>query len=240
MAHSLILTTLVVKIVITLYFCCQTSHEMTSKRLWTYPLSSRKTVRIAGVAVMAALSVIMQCLPPLFLTPWWMRIDFVAVPWVLCWLLFGLDAALLSAAVSIPLVGFIGPFAGGWVGMVMKFVASVWMFVVPSLFVRKWGLERFLSSKSLLAASGALAVLVRGVVCVLFNLYFAIPVFFGMTPKEVIQFFTNPRFQSFLARSLGLIGFTAYFAEVVFWNTVQGVIDLYVSLALAAVIVRKL
>jgi len=122
----------------------------------------------------------------------------------------------------------------------MKFVASVWMFVVPSLFVRKWGLERFLSSKSLLATSGALAVLVRGVVCVLFNLYFAIPVFFGMTPKEVIQFFTNPKFQSFLARSLGLIGFTAYFAEVVFWNTVQGMIDLYVSLALAAVIVRRL
>ena len=200
----------------------------------------RPAVRVAGAAVMSALSAIMQCLPPVFLTPWWMRIDLVAVPWILCWLFFGFEAALLSMAISIPLVGFIGPFAGGWVGMIMKTVASVWMFTVPALFARKWGTEKLLSSKLLLAASGAIAIAVRDIVCVLFNLYFAIPVFFGMTPKDVIEFFTNPRFQSFVGRSLGLIGFTAYFAEVTFWNTVQGIVDLYVSIAIAAMIRRRL
>ena len=200
----------------------------------------RPAVRVAGAAVMSTLSVIMQCLPPIFLTPWWMRIDLVAVPWVLCWLFFGFEAALLSMAISIPLVGFIGPFAGGWVGMIMKTVASVWMFTVPALFARKWGTEKLLTSKLLLAVSGVIAIAVRDITCVLFNLYFAIPVFFGMTPKDVIEFFTNPRFQSFIGRSLGLIGFTAYFAEVTFWNTVQGIADLYVSIAIAAMIRRRL
>jgi len=200
----------------------------------------RPAVRVAGAAVTSALSVVMQCLPPIFLTPWWMRIDLVAVPWVLCWLFFGFEAALLSMAISIPLVGFIGPFAGGWVGMVMKTVASVWMFTVPALFARKWGTEKLLTSKLLLAVSGTIAIAVRDIVCVLFNLYFAIPVFFGMTPKDVIEFFTNPRFQSFIGRSLGLIGFTAYFAEVTFWNTVQGIVDLYVSTIIAAVVRRRL
>ncbi|KPV62154.1 MAG: hypothetical protein AOA65_2046 [Candidatus Bathyarchaeota archaeon BA1] len=199
----------------------------------------RPTVKIAGVALMAPLSVIMQCLPPLFLTPWFMRVDLVAVPWVLCWMLFGFKAALSSLLISVPLVGVLGPFAGGWVGAIMKSVASVWMFAIPATIARKTGTRRLLSNKWLYAFSGVVATAVRDVVCILFNLYFAIPFFFGMTPEQVLQFFSNPRFQSFIGLSLGLIGFGAYFAEVAFWNSVQGMIDISVSLIIGLIVLRR-
>ena len=96
---------------------------------------------------------------------------------------------------------------------------DVW-FGVPALFALKWGMKRLLANKTLYAISGAVAVAVRDIACVLLNLYSPSFVFFGMSPNEVIRFFTNPRFQSFISRSLGLIGFTAYFAEVAFCNTV--------------------
>lgn len=200
----------------------------------------KPTVKIAGAAMLAPLSVIMQIFPPLFLTPWFMRIDLVAIPWVLCWIFFGFKTALLCLLMGVPLVGILGPFAGGWVGAVMKSVSSVWMFSIPALFAwKKGGTKRLLESGRLYAVTGLLAVVTRDLVCVLFNLYFAIPVFFGMTPEMVIQFFSNPQFLSFVGHSLGLIGLGAYIAEVAFWNTIQGIIDLYASLIIGFIIIRR-
>jgi len=196
----------------------------------------RATVKIASVAVLAPLSVIMQTLPPLFLTPWFMRIDLVAVPWVLCWALFGFKAALLCLLVSAPLVGVLG-IAGGWVGATMKSVASVWMFAIPALFTwkRKAPNPPFRDWK-LYALASVLAVAVRAMVTVVFNLYFAIPVFFGINP---VVFFSNPMFLSFFGHSLGLIGLGAAVAEIAFWNAIQGTIDLYVSFMIVLVISRR-
>lgn len=200
----------------------------------------RPVVRIAGAAVLAPLAVIFQILPPLFVTPWFMRLDFVAVPWVLCWMFFGLEAGLLSLFISIPLVGVLGPFAGGVVGAVMKAVASVWMLVIPALFAWKGDRARYLLvHKRIFVVASVAAVAVRAVVTVLFNFYFALPVFFNMTPDAIIQFFTNPIFQSVVGRSLGLIGFGAFVAEVSFWNVLQGLIDLYVAFIIGFIVLRR-
>ena len=196
----------------------------------------RTTVKIAGVALLAPLSVIIQTLPPLFLTPWFMRIDLVAVPWVLCWALFGFKAALLCLLVSAPLVGVLG-IAGGWVGATMKSVASVWMFAIPAVFTwkRKASNPPFRDWK-LYAFASVLAVAVRVMVTVVFNIYFAIPVFFGINP---VVFFSNPMFLSFFGHSLGLIGLGAAVAEIAFWNAIQGTIDLYVSFMIFLIILRR-
>lgn len=45
----------------------------------------RPTIKIAAASLLAPLAVLMQILPPIFITPWFMRIDLVAVPWILCW-----------------------------------------------------------------------------------------------------------------------------------------------------------
>jgi len=170
----------------------------------------KTTIKIAGAAVLAALSVVMQILPPLFITPWFMRIDLVALPWVLCWIFFGFKASILSLLISVPIVGFLGPFAGGWVGAIMKSVASIWMFVVPAFFAWKTGgKKRFLTSKWLYVAVGILAIALRVVVTLLFNFYFA-------------------------------IGFGAFVAEIAFWNTIQGTIDVYVSWIISIAVLRRI
>ena len=200
---------------------------------------SKITVKIAGAAVLAALSVVMQVLPPLFVTPWFMRVDLVAVPWVLCWLLFGFDSALLSLVIGAPLVGYMGFFPGGWVGAVMKSVASVWMFAVPALFAwRMGGAKSLISKKQVYVVASVAALLVRAVVTLLFNFYFALPVYFNMTANDIIQFFSFS--QSFVGLSFGLVGLGAFVGEVAFWNTVQGIIDVYAAYVIGFLVQRRI
>jgi len=194
----------------------------------------RPTIKLAGATLLAPLAVILQSLPPLFVTPWGMRIDLVAVPWILCWMIFGLKPALLSLLISAPLVGFLGPFAGGWVGATMKSVASIWMFLIPSLIAWKaGGTKQLLENKRLFVLAGALALIVRAVVTVIFNFYFAIPFFLNWSPETIISIFSS-------ANTLGFIGLGAYITEVAFWNTVQGIIDLTASLIIGLIIFRRI
>lgn len=200
----------------------------------------KTTIKIAGAAVLAPLAVILQALPPLFVTPWFMRIDLVAIPWVLCWILFGFKSALLSLLISVPIVGALGPFAGGWVGAIMKSVSSVWMFAIPALFTwRKNAIGSFLANKKLYVSASILAITVRVVIMVVFNFYFAFPVFFNMTQGQVIEFYSDPGFLSFLGNSLGLIGVGAFIGEVAFWNTLQGIIDMYAALMIGIIVLRR-
>lgn len=179
----------------------------------------------------------MQALPPLFVTPWFMRIDIVAVFWVLCWILFGFKAGLLCLLISVPLVGVLGPFAGGWVGAIMKSVSSVWMFAIPAFFAWKTGgTNRLLENKWAYVFSGIIAIVVRDIVCIFFNLYFALPVFFNI---NAVDLFSDPSFLSFVGHSLGLVGLGAYVIEVAFWNTIQGILDIYVSLIIGVIILRR-
>jgi riboflavin transporter FmnP len=204
------------------------------------PKSPRLILKLTGAAALAPVAVLFQVSPPIFLTPWFMRLDFVAVPWIICWMLFGFKASLLCIAVTAPLIGFLGPFAGGWVGALMKTSSSIWMVAIPSLFALKTkGAANLMKNKRLFILASLTAILTRDLATVLLNLYFAIPVFFGMNSTQVLQFFTNPRFQSFISRLLGLTWFTAYFVEVAFWNTVQSLIDLYTALIIGLIVLKR-
>jgi len=201
----------------------------------------RPTIKLAGATILAPLSVIVQILLPFFPIPWGMRIDLVAIPWILCWMIFGLKPALLSVLISAPLVGFMGPFAGGWVGATMKSVATIWMFLIPALIAWKaGGTKQLLENKRLFVLAGVLALIVRASVTVIFNFYFAIPFFFDMTSNDIINMFSDPNNLSFIGNSLGLIGLGAYITEVALWNTVQGIIDLTASLIIGLIIFRRI
>lgn len=199
--------------------------------------SRSSTIKIVGAALLAPFAVLFQNLPPIFLTPWFMRIDLVAIPWIICWSVFGLKTALLCFIISVPLVGFLGPFAGGVVGIVMKSVASIWMFLIPAVFAHKvGGIQNLLRNKLLFTSAAIVALTTRAVVTVLFNFYFALPVFFGMTPDDIFLFFEQ---LGVFTHSYGLIGLGAYIAEIAIWNTVQGSIDLLVSFAIGNIILRR-
>jgi riboflavin transporter FmnP len=202
---------------------------------------NKPTIRIAGATLLAPLTIILQSLPPIFVTPWMLRIDLVAIPWMICWIIFGLKPALLSILISSPLIGFIGPFAGGAVGAVMKPLATIWMFLIPAIFAWKvGGTKRLLENKRLFVLAGVLALIVRAAVTVLVNFYFALPTFYNMTPDIIIGMFSSTDTLSFFGNSLGLIGLGAYIGEVAFWNTVQGIIDLTASLVLGLIIFRRI
>ncbi len=195
---------------------------------------NRPTIKIAGAAILASLAVIMQILPPIFISPWSMRIDLVAIPWILCWIIFGFKPALLSILISAPLIGFVGPLAGGWVGATMKSVASIWMFVIPCIIAWKTGgTKHLLENKRLFVVASIMAIIVRVGVTVIFNFYFALPFFFYMTPDDIIGYFSG-------VTIFGFVGLGAYIIEVAFWNTIQAIIDLTASLATGLIILRRL
>jgi riboflavin transporter FmnP len=158
---------------------------------------------------------------------------------VLCWIIFGFKSAFLCLLISVPLVGVLGPFAGGWVGAIMKSVASVWMFAIPAFFTWRMKKRSLLNQRRIYAFLGVLAIIVRVMAAIVFNLYFALPFFFGMTYEDIIWFFSNPNFLSFFGTSLGLIGLGAFFAEIAFWNTIQGIIDVYLSFVIGKIISRR-
>ena len=194
---------------------------------------NRPTVKIAGATLLAPLTIIMQAIPPIFVTPWMLRIDLVAIPWMICWIIFGLKPALLSLFISAPLIGFLGPFAGGWVGATMKSVATIWMFLIPAIFAWKIGGTKKLLESNLFVVTAVLALVVRAIVTVVFNFYFAIPFFFNMSPDDIIGFFSN-------VTTFGFVGLGAYITEVAVWNTIQGIIDLAASLILALIIFKRI
>jgi len=200
----------------------------------------RPSIKIAGASILAPLSVLLQGLPPIFLTPWFMRVDFAAVPWILCWTIFGWKSAILCLLISAPLVGLLGPFAGGWVGAIMKSVASIWMFMIPALFATRIGsAKQLLDRRSVLISSAILALVVRVIVTVFFNFYFALPIFFNMDHETIIQFFSNPMFQSFISTNIGVIGLSAFIIEIAFWNIIQGSIDLFSGTVIGSLILKR-
>jgi len=202
---------------------------------------NRPTVKLAGAAILAPLTILMQSLPPIFVTPWMLRIDLVALPWMICWILFGIKPTLLCLAISSPLIGFVGPAQGGPVGAIMKPLATIWMFLIPAFFASKiGGTKKLLENKRLFIFAGALALLMRAIVTILVNFYFALPVFYNMTPDVIIGMFSSTNSISFFGNSLGLIGLGAFIGEVAFWNTIQGIIDLMTALIIGLMVFRRI
>jgi len=177
------------------------------------------TYVIIGTAVMASLSIIMDLLP-LPRVVWGMKIDLVGAIWVLAFLLYGLKSALgVSSIVTIYIAMFSST---GYVGAVMKFVATVPMFLVPAImihlpFFRKKEANTF-SSLIVIIAATILASIARLFVATTVNLYWAIPIWFNMNPDQVLAYFG------------GIVPLIVFVASL---NVVQGIVDIAVSWALA-------
>lgn len=200
---------------------------------WT----KRPVARAVGIGTFAALSTVLN-FGTIWLTFWGMKIDLVAVPWVIAWVLFGYEAALICALISIPTVSFVGFGVTGLVGGTMKFIASVWMFSVPAVVAlasRKTRLT-FIRSPLFFVPAAVLAIVVRDLVCVFFNFYFALPVFLGLDVGQVVEFMQTSPFTYWV----GISGLAVFIFEIVFWNSVQGLIDMFLSWAVTLAVAMRL
>ncbi|AFN04413.1 ECF transporter S component [Pyrococcus furiosus DSM 3638] len=128
---------------------------------------------IAFTAIMTALALVFQVLPLKVRTPWGMSIDLVAVPVVLLYLLFGFRTSMLGlVAVTFGLMIISGPNSLG-IGPIMKFFATLSV-LIGLIFAEKVDPERTIKY---LLAGFVVASVIRSVLMILLNYYFALPIY---------------------------------------------------------------
>ncbi len=182
-------------------------------------IRTSKTYALVAIAVMSTISIIIDFLP-LPRAVWGMKIDLVGAIWVLSFFLYGWKAALSVASITAIYIAMFS--STGYVGAVMKFIATIPMFLVPALmiqlpFFHKKG-SKVYGSVLVITAAAIAASLVRLFLATTVNLYWAIPIWFGMTPAQVLVYFG------------GLIPLVTFVAGL---NVVQGIVDIYVPWVLA-------
>lgn len=175
-----------------------------------------KTYLVVTTAILSTLSIIFEIIPSLRV-PWGMKIDFVGVVWVLAYFLYGLKEAL---SVSVITTLFILSY--DFVGAIMKFIATLPMFLVPAglihspFFFEKT--SRSFNKLRVMVMMCLLATSVRLIVTSVVNLYWAIPLFWGITSDAVLEVFG------------GVVPFVIFVASM---NLLQSIVDMVVPWLLA-------
>jgi riboflavin transporter FmnP len=142
-----------------------------------YSSLMKKINEITIVALFAAMSAVLELSPMKMVTQWGMKIDLVAIPILLAFFLFGFRVALETSIVMFFAISIISP--TGFIGATMKWMATVPMFIVPTLMTLKFRGERELKQK-LLTLSGILISLVA--LIALFGTLFVL-----LKDKEIIS-----------------------------------------------------
>lgn len=183
---------------------------------------------IALTTILGALSIFLVFAPDIRL-PWGMAaLDFIAVPWIVAFLLLGLKGGLLTSV-----IGFLGIFlfseeAYPYIGATMKFSATIPMILIPAFILSlpkfRYSGENFMKKRFYVGLMAA-AIIVRCLVTMFLNYYWAIPLMYGLKPSEVPSSFNwffwgspmNPNVLIYYALGVSL------------WNTWQGVVDAVLS-----------
>lgn len=178
-----------------------------------------KSYSIISIAIMSALAIIFDVIPSVR-APWGMKIDFVGTVWVLSYFLYGLSIAFPVSAITSLYLTFFS--TTGFVGATMKFVATIPMFLIPALvshlpFFSNRGSKIF-NNLPLIIGLNIIANVVRLLVATVVNLYWAIPIWTGMTQDEILGYYG------------GLIPLIIFVAVL---NVLQGFVDILVAWALA-------
>ncbi len=125
---------------------------------------------IFGSAVLAAISIVLQVYKVAYPTGL-IDIDLVGVPWLVATFLFGISGGFITSIIGAFAISIVAPTA--FVGGIMKFLATIIMVIVIWLVGKRFGFGK----KAMIGAFLACLAL-RPVIMLLFNYYWAIPVFF--------------------------------------------------------------
>ncbi|MFH1134025.1 MAG: ECF transporter S component [Nanoarchaeota archaeon] len=136
-----------------------------------------KMQELTGASLLAALALVFQ-LSPFWPTHFGMRLDLVAVPWLICLFLFGFRAGMLSMTATCVVICFIGE--ASWLGALMKFSATL-----PSMLLL--GLVLRYKKRTLLFFAAFAALAVRSVGMVFLNYFFALPLWLHKATAEIIS-----------------------------------------------------
>lgn len=147
-------------------------------------LSSRE---IALSGALAALSATVQLIHIGYQSPQWgMWIDVVSVSWIVAYFLFNIQSALLVSLIGALIITLFAP--DTWLGASMKLVATIP--IILSLYVWVLIYKKQLSYYSKffrVVIPLMIGIIIRCVVVIPLNYYYAIPIWTGMTPKIAIK-----------------------------------------------------
>jgi len=94
-----------------------------------------KTYKLTAIAMLSCVAAILQISNGVIGIPtgFGMTVDLVAVPIMLGFFLFGLDAAVYISLLTAFIITLVAPTS--WIGAVMKFTATVPMFLIPAFYM---------------------------------------------------------------------------------------------------------
>lgn len=145
------------------------------------------TIReLALSAALAALSAVTQLVHIGYQSPQWgMWIDFVAVFWIIAFFLFGARSSFLVSILGAIVITLFAP--DTWLGAAMKWTATfpLWgcLFLYARLLKRKFSDYKKISHLVLPLFAG---IIIRCILIIPINYYFAIPIWTGMSPDKAM------------------------------------------------------
>jgi len=145
------------------------------------------TQELAVSAALAALSATVQLIHLGYMSPQWgMWIDIVSVSWVIGYFLFGIKPALLVSFVGAVIITLFAP--DTWLGASMKLVAT--LPILLALFgwvaLQKKNQNSYGKWMNLIVPL-AIGTVVRCLIVLPLNYYYAIPIWTGMGPAQAMQ-----------------------------------------------------
>ncbi|UCC91743.1 MAG: hypothetical protein JSV39_00510 [Candidatus Aenigmatarchaeota archaeon] len=146
-----------------------------------------RTTILTSAGMLAAIASVFQIVHIGYLSPWGMWIDFVAIPWIIAYFLFGGRGALRVSILSAIIITLVAP--STWLGAIMKWVATLPMWLIPFAWQKlaKLKLRDFRKFKIIITCL-ILAIILRALLVIPLNYFYAIPIWTGMSPLQAIEF----------------------------------------------------
>jgi len=182
---------------------------------------------VAVSGVMLGLALLLDVAPLDFPTVWGMKIDAVAVPILLVYFILGFWGCLFS--LGLLFLGLSVVSSASWLGAMMKVAATFAVLLGLEFARRTVGLD-FRNTRRLIlfgVVAYAAGVAVRIPLMLVLNYYVALPIWLGLPREEVVRAVEN-------------------WTHVPFWvaiglpNAVQSAIDVFLTLAVAVPVLRRL
>jgi riboflavin transporter len=142
---------------------------------------------IALCSALAAISAILQLMHFGFqsaqLGIW---IDAVACSWIIAFFLFGCRGAMLTSFIGVIIITLFAPET--WLGAVMKWTTTLpmWLSLFAFAAIKRQSRKKYSNFSSLVIPLGA-GIILRCIIALPLNYYFAIPIWTGMTATKAIS-----------------------------------------------------
>lgn len=145
------------------------------------------TREIAVAGALAALSAVVQLIHLGYQFPQWgMWIDVVSVTWIVAYFLFGIRLSLLVSIVGALIITLFAPET--WLGASMKLIASVPLALSLFFWAVALKKDKELFSKPVnLILPLVVGIIVRCLLVIPLNYFYAIPIWTGMTPAVAMK-----------------------------------------------------